>query len=347
VATRDERHARSPADQVRRRVPENVFAVVLTLRRRRLAGDVVRSLIDVEGFDPTRIVVVVNGEGGLDDPELERRVRMLRLSENFGPAAGFGAGLQAAFADPDIDWAYLCEDDVGLFALPVPRVADVLERAAQASTSSTSESATAETGSGAVRSGEVGAIVAYGRTFTRRGGHTENTVPPVGSPYDLGVVDVACWGATLVARPVITAGILPDPDWFFGYEDFDFFCRLRAGGFSVVVDAVSAAAVADQQTSHGRALALGGDRPVDGAEAWRAYYVARNFFAFARRHGRPSWLVWHLAYSVRRLQRAGGRAERVAYLHGLVDGARGRLGRNPRFLSTRGELPGRDATPDV
>jgi hypothetical protein len=300
--------------------PANVAAVVLTFRRRRLAGDVVRSLIEAEGFDPIRIIVVVNGDGGLDDGELEERVTMHRLSDNLGPAAGFGEGLKLAFADPSIDWVYLCEDDVGLFDVPRGRVADVLRRVALRADGGKS----------------VGAVVAYGRTFTR-GGHTENTVPAPGSPQGFGPVDVACWGATLVARPVVEAGILPDPDWFFGLEDFDFFSRVRAGGFSVLVDATSARAVADQQTSEGRAKALGGDRPVDTEEAWRAYYVARNFFAFAHRHGRPTWLAWHAAYSLRRLQLAGSRAERRAYLHGLWDGVRGRLGRNERYLSQKGE----------
>jgi hypothetical protein len=184
----------------------------------------------------------------------------------------------------------------------------------------------------------IGAVVSYGRTFTAHGGHTVNTVP-VGEPGALGPVDVACWGATLVSRAVVDAGVLPDPSWFFGLEDFDFFCRVRAAGFSVMVDAVSARAVAAQQTSRGRAEALAPHRPVDAEEAWRAYYVARNFFSFARRHGQLRWLAWHLAYSVRRLQLAGTWAERSAYLHGLWDGMRGRLGLNPRYQSHHGELP--------
>jgi hypothetical protein len=313
----------TPASDSMRPTPENVAAVVLTFRRRRLAGDAIRSLLDVEGFDPRRVVVVVNGDGGLDDPNLEERVRMRRLPDNLGPASGFSHGLSEAFSDPTIEWAYLCEDDVGLFDLPRPRVGDVLDRVA--SMTGTTE--------------PVGAVVAYGRTFTAHGGHTENMVPAPGRPPGLEPVDVACWGATLVSRAVFEAGIMPDPEWFFGYEDFDFFCRMRGGGFSVMVDTEAARAVADQQTSRGRAEALSGDRPVDADEAWRAYYVARNFFTFARRHGRPSWLAWHLAYSVRRLQLAGGWAERAAYMRGLYDGARGRLGRNPRYQSERGELP--------
>jgi len=298
---------------------DRVAAVVVTYRRPRLAGDVVRALLDIEAFDPAHVHVVVNADGGLDDPALEDRVVMHRLPENLGPAGGFRHGLVEAFSDPTIEWAYLCEDDVGLFDLPAPRVAAVLAKES--------------------RPGDdvpVGAVVAYGRRFTAHGGHTVNAVSPAD---DLVSVDVACWGATLVSRAVVDAGVLPDPAWFFGYEDFDFFCRVRDAGFAVMVDAISARAVADQQTSQGRADALAPHRPVDADEAWRAYYVARNYFTFARRHGTPSWHLWHLAYSVRRLQLARTAAERRAYLHGLWDGIWGRLGVNPRYLSRRGELP--------
>jgi len=54
-----------------------VTAVVLTYRRPRLASDVVRSLLEVEGFGSERIVVVVNGDGGLDDPDLEDAIERL------------------------------------------------------------------------------------------------------------------------------------------------------------------------------------------------------------------------------------------------------------------------------
>jgi GT2 family glycosyltransferase len=307
---------------------EGVAAIVVTHRRRRLAGDVVRSLLNVERFDPAHVVVVVSGEGGLDDPDLEDRVQMRRLPTNVGPAAAFRHGLVDVFSDPSVQWAYLCEDDIGLFNLPAPRVVNALARVS------------------AVADGDIpiGALVSYGRTFTPHGGHTRNLVPE-NADGPLVPVDVACWGATLVSRAVVDAGVLPDPAWFFGYEDFDFFCRLRAAGFSVVVDATAARAVADQQTGTGRADALSPHRPVDADEAWRAYYVARNFFTFARRHGTASWFVWHLVYSVRRLQLAGSWAERRAYLHGLWDGSLGRLGSNPRYQSRSGELavPGSDA----
>lgn len=307
-----------------RAVPSTVTAVVLTHRRPRLATEVVRSLVEREGLPPDRVVVVVNGSGGLDDEFLASRVRLVELPRNLGPAAGFGAGMEVAFADPSVHWAYLCEDDVGLFSLPSPRLADVIDRAE---------------GRNRLAGRPIGAVVAYGRQFVGRGSHTVNFAPPLGTPYDLVPVDVASWGATLLSRAVVDAGIVPDPDWFFGLEDFDFFCRVRQGGFGVLVDAVSAQAVADEQTSTGRAVAHRPHRPTDESETWRSYYHARNSVMLARRHGQLSWHVWHLAYSVRHLQRAKSKVERKAIVRGLWDGIRGRAGENPNYGRTVGEVP--------
>ena len=299
-------------------VPRSVTAVVLTHRRPRLAGDVVRTLLADEGFAPEQVVVVVNGDGGLDDNALEASVRMVHLPVNTGPAGGFRAGLEVATADPACRWVYLCEDDVGLFDLPVPRVADLLARVDAVAPAHPA----------------LGAVVAYGRSFVGRGTHTVNVVP---TTADLAPVDVACWGATLVDRRVVDDGVLPDPELFFGVEDFDFFCRVREAGYEVLVDGVGARAVAAQQTDEGRDEAIRDDRPNDAAEAWRAYYHTRNSLELARRHGRPSWRAWHLAYTARHLQAARGPAERSAIAHGLWDGVRGRLGRNPAYVRGAGE----------
>jgi hypothetical protein len=297
-----------------------VTAVVLTYRRPHLAGEVVRGLLHKEGFAPDRVVLVVNGEGGLDDAELEASVRTIRLPVNLGPAGGFRAGLEAAFEDESTEWAYLCEDDVGLFNLPTPRVSSVLEQL--------------DSYSGGARSA-VGGVVAYGRRFVGRG-HSVNVVPEHGAPRFV-PVDVAPWGATLIARTVVERGVLPDTKWFFGFEDFDFFCRLRASGLSLLLDSEAARVAAPVQTSAGREAALSTARPGDADEPWRAYYFARNYFHLARAHGSASWQAWHLAYSARRMQLATTSAERRATLHGLVDGVRGRWGPHPRYGRTTGE----------
>lgn len=300
--------------------PPDAAAVVVTYRRPRLAGQAVRMLLGSEGIPPDRLILVVNGEGGLDDPGLERSIQVIRLPVNLGPAAGFRTGMQVATAEYGVEWIYLCEDDVGLFDLPTPRVARVL-----AELSIRPDLA------------EIGAVVAYGRHLNPRTGHT--VAHRAASPQGYDEVQAASWGASLVSRRVVDSGILPDDDYFFGYEDFDFWYRVRAAGFRLLVDQTSSAHVAPFTSMAGRDSAFAGTRPIDVEEPWRAFYVARNYFLLARRHGSATWILAHLAYSARRLQLARTRSERAAILRGLAAGALGRRGKDHRYLRTVGELP--------
>jgi GT2 family glycosyltransferase len=298
-----------PAQAANRPVLAGVAAVVLTHRRPRLATRTVRLLLEDEGFAPHQVVLVVDRDGGLDDPELEAQLRVIRLEDNLGPAAGFRAGLLDACADPEVRWVYLVEDDACLLGGPAPRVPGLLSEV----------------------DGATGAVVVSGRCFGRRGDRTRVLEPDRHGPR-LQAVDVAAWGMTLLHRGVVDAGVLPDDSWFFGYEDFDFFLRLRAAGFQVRVDRDSAYVVADSEQ---RAAA---ERPAFGQEPWRAYYVARNTFELVRRHGRPSWHAWHLVHSVRRAQ-LGDLATKRAIGRGWWDGLRRRSGRHDGFVRTVGERP--------
>ena len=58
----------------------------------------------------------------------------------------------------------------------------------------------------------------------------------------------------------------------------------------------------------------------------------------SRAHGSPSWTAWHFAYSARRIQLASSTEERLATIHGLLDGMRGRLGAHPRYQRKTGEF---------
>lgn len=300
-------------------VLDRVAGVVVTHRRPRLATQVVRSLIEVERLGPDQIYLVVNGEGGLDDPELQRRINVIALPENPGPAGGFREGMLAALK-AGASWFYLCEDDIGLFDVPAPRLAALIE------------AIEAQDDAGA---NPVGAVVAYGRDLHSRTGHT--SVHDVDSAEGFDEVDVASWGASLVSSKVIDAGAIPSDDYFFGYEDFDFWYQIKALGFRILVDRSSAFASARQMSLAGRDAAFEGQRPLDYDEPWRAFYIARNYFMLARRHGDRRWVAAHLLYSARRLQLASSSAERRAILSGLVAGITRRTGKDERFLRERGE----------
>src|SRR5262249_27234996 len=138
--------------------PAGTVAVVLTYCRPRLATQVVRQLLDTEGFELDEVILVVNGEGGLDDPRLETAIRVERLAANLGPAGGFRHGLMVAAAVAGTRWIYLCEDDVGLLGIPAPRVGRLIAEAG----------AYVAAGTGA----RVGGVVPYGRRLDRRTGGT-------------------------------------------------------------------------------------------------------------------------------------------------------------------------------
>jgi GT2 family glycosyltransferase len=114
----------------------------------------------------------------------------------------------------------------------------------------------------------------------------------------------------------LDANVLPDESMFWGAADLDFWLRVRAAGFLILVDAEAQRASRDKGRS---------------GESWCGYYIARNGFHLRRRYGGPSWTVWHLLKSARRFQLAPSRAHRIAILRGLIDGVRGRTGRNPEF----------------
>ena len=177
--------------------------------------------------------------------------------------------------------------------------------------------------------------MAYGRRFRGRG-HTLNVVPDV-TAAPLVPVDVAAWGATLVARAVVEGVCSQRRTGSSASRTSTSSAGCAAAGLSVLVDSSAARAVERHQTTSGRDDAVAEARPTDAEEPWRAYYVARNFFLLSRTHGSASWLFWHLLYSARRLQLAASAAERRAVLHGLLDGARGRLGPHPAHLRQAGE----------
>lgn len=303
-----------------------VTAVVLTYRRPRLATQVVRGLLEREGFPADRVLLLINGEGGLEDSSLESQVDVLRLPQNLGPAGGYRQALEHLFSTSDASWFYLCEDDIGLLDLPHPRVKNLIREAEAIDDS-------------------VGAIVAYGRDLDDRTGITTPHLPRSSEGFE--DVDVAAWGASLLSRRVLEAGIFPDPDWFFGFEDFDFWLRVRKAGFQVLLDAGTASRVAQEVFDDGRNRLFAGVRPRDSEEPWRQYYMARNFLELRRRHGQLSWTLMHLLKSARRFQRAGSREGRMAVCRGLIDGFLGRLGKNPRYSRDVGEHGGTRRTQGV
>lgn len=296
----------------------NAAAVVLTYRRPRLVTRVVRALVEDEGLPESQIVLVINGDGGLDDPALEQRINVLRLPENLGPAGGFRAGLEHARAAYATDWFYLCEDDDSALSMPRGGLAELIEDL--------------ERWSNDHRETSIGAVGVRGWDLDHRTGVARQRAIAGVTRFES--VDMTEWGGTLLASRVLEAGLLPDPDWFWGSEDLDFFLRLRAAGFETFLDTQRAIPeIAGPQKQR----ALQAERPTNADEPWCNYYFTRNSLEMARRHGHLGWTLWQLLKSARRLQLGPTMRHRKAVVRGLADGLKGRMGKNPVFTREVGE----------
>ena len=289
-------------------VPTDAAALVLTHRRPRLCTRLVRHLVEVEGFPPERVVVVVNGQGGLSDEALARAVDVLRLPSNQGPAGGFKVGMEHVLSSLQCRWVYVCEDDLPIEHMNAPRVAGLVEDMDRLSSSGP----------------PIGAATAWGRRQDpRTGASVAHEVAP-GMRYE--DIDVAGWGATLLSTAVAKAGILPDERLFFGYEDWDFLIRLRRAGFRLVIDNQAL-----KSDVYGRRRAFIRSQELH-AVTWRGYYDVRNYMLVARRYGDWRWVKEHLRTVARLLRRARTWRRRVAIVAGLIDGARGKAGLNARYV---------------
>ena len=106
----------------------SAVAVVLTYRRPQGASEVVLDLLENEALEPDQVVLVVNGDGGLNDPELEKAIRVISLPYNAGPAGAFAHAMRYVRDRSEARWVYLCEDDQkGYHGLPSPRLRSLID----------------------------------------------------------------------------------------------------------------------------------------------------------------------------------------------------------------------------
>jgi GT2 family glycosyltransferase len=279
-----------------------VVAVVLTYRRPQWASQVVSDLLGSEGLDPSQVVLVVNGEGGLDDRELEKTIEVLSLPQNVGPAGAFAQALRYARDLSTAPWIYLCEDDqTGYHGLPSPRLRDLIDEA--------------ERFEREVPGLPVGGVLASGRNLDMRTGRTHR-LSASSSGARLQEADFGPWWGALLSRRVVDEGVYPDENMFWWAEDLEFWLRVRAAGYRVLFDRVAHKAARNKASS---------------GEPWCGYYMARNQFYLRRRHGNFRWTFLHILKTARRFQLASSRAHRVAIVRGFADGFLGRRGRNTKF----------------
>jgi GT2 family glycosyltransferase len=281
---------------------EPIVAIVVTFERDdRLA--VTMSALR-EQTHPVSCLVVDNGahhdigDGGADAPGTE----VIRCVENLGPAGGFDVGLKRAH-ELGARWALLLNDDDVLVPGAVERLLEV------------------------VRQDPTGRVVAAVGSVSI-GGATRRT----GADFDRGLryppedqlipekrdIDVVSFNGLLVnVNAACKVGGVRS-ELFMMWEEYDFCLRLRAAGYRIV-------ALAEPLVSlplHGTAAPY---------PAWRGYYEARNGVLTLRAQPHLRAWPWFVTRQCKffiaglRLPQPARRTR--LRVRGLIDGARGRVGR--------------------
>ena len=288
---------------------------ITTYRRPEVLAATIRATL-AQTRPPSTLLVVDNGgdAGPVVEAFGDDRLVHVATGENLGSAGGCAFGLQWLY-DRGFEWMLLIDDD------NPPVTADAIERV----------QALAE------RHADDPSVGGVGATGQRWNWSTGEYARLLDSDLN-GDIDVDIVGGNnlmTVRRATIDRVGTPDPALFFGFWDPLYCLRIRQAGFRLLVDG-------DLMYEWRRELSrldLESSRslvPRDPASGlWRRYYVTRNYI-YRMRHtfGRPDlarrMATRAAAKSVTAFARGPRFGARYASFsaRGIVDGYRGRLGRN-------------------
>ncbi|MEZ4866325.1 MAG: glycosyltransferase [Caldilineaceae bacterium] len=160
-------------------------------------------------------------------------------------------------------------------------------------------------------------------------------------------VDMIGGGQQLILhREIISAVGVPNDDFFFGYPDLEYSLRIRRAGYPLWIDGDL---MHEYRAQTGR-LNLKRRRSIMPHRAhnniWRNYYTTRNYIYMMQYvFGRPDLARKGTYKSLFQMLTAWGRGPKYAtefsslQLRGIIDGYRGRLGRNvtprPKYATAR------------
>ncbi len=289
-----------------------LWAVVVTFHRPAELTNMLAKLAE-QTRPPDRVIVVDNGS----QPDArhaadEGGATYLDAGDNLGPAGGIALGMQHVLdrAD-DRDWVVLCDDDD-------PPVSNDLLGTLWAFAADCRD-----------REPRTAAVGLSGARYDRRWG-VFRRVPDEELHGAVRVDYVGGGQFPLYSCRVVRECGVPDPGFFFGFDDAEYGLRLRRSGYAVFVPGELWRV---QRTLHGRLrLSRAALRTGHATPAWRRYYAVRNTTLLARRHGSPFAVAYAAGGGAARaalaLLRAGRPAREVGLpWRGAVDGLAGRTGR--------------------
>ena len=270
---------------------------------------------------PDSLLVVNNGPVG-DVAHLANlpRVRVVDVGDNVGPAGGWAIAIEDVLGRAaDDDWLLFADDEIP------PRTQETV-----ANLLSFGEAQSALDPS----LGGVGLV--GGRFDAQRGRVSRIADDQLPGPIDVDTFGGGHW--PLLRIGAIRNVELPDARLFFGFEELEYFLKIRAAGSRLIADGdrwreLRAAA---GRTGVTTAQLRGATLP-----PWRAYYSTRNEIVIAKRFASRLGVGRSIGRGLARATRSLLRREwssSGAHASGVIDGCFGRLGR-------RREPPAPDRTP--
>jgi glycosyltransferase involved in cell wall biosynthesis len=190
---------------------------IITYNRPKVLLDTIRSVF-AQSCPPTFLWIIDNSEGLETDHAIatmqDSRIRYYKMGHNAGPAGAAVKGLKLC-GQEGADWIFWGDDN------DPPFRSDCFERLL------------------AIRDKNpfCGVLGAVGQFFDRKKGVIKRVQTRLLEKKEWIEVDYVAGGmCMLVNGEVARAGIAPNPDLFFGFEELDFCLRVSRKGYGIVVD---------------------------------------------------------------------------------------------------------------
>lgn len=228
-------------------------------------------------------------------------VKYIRSDTNIGSAGGFHEGIRAAIEDNDMVW--LMDDDVSVDRTALERLLAAYE---------------------VLRKGKkIGAVRSWGGASD-----ADFQSPERARSF--------AWRGTLIPTEAIRMMGLPRDDYFLYGEDTEYSLRLSKRGYEFYW--VPDSRVQEKRLSDKIYRSASGSVSSIYKDAFRLYYAHRNQFNIALQYRDMTTLLSTISYGLKVIafflinyDRKKSIKKITAVLCGLADGARGRLGEDPRY----------------
>jgi glycosyltransferase involved in cell wall biosynthesis len=260
----------------------NYAAFIMTYKRPAILQDTIKALMS-QSIPPDQILIVDNDPDQSAINIIENlsnlNLRYFSVGYNSGPAGAAYWGCKLLYEE---GWEWILwvdDDDPPVFPNMIERIFDIKNRYPNPE-----------------KIGIMGAVGVHFDSKRAKSNRLKNT-----KLYGIHEVDnIAGNQFPIIHRHVFQAGIFPNPELFFGFEELEFNLRVKEKGFKILVAGELIKDLREfwNRANHSRKL-LG----IQGSKSlWRQYYSVRNIIYILKYH--KVNVFWIIKYTVKNLIKA-------------------------------------------